>query len=260
MSAFDLEPLLNYLFKALLLPPGLNAVVVAAGLLALRRGWRGAAAIATFGTLLLWTVALPVTARALAAAVEGAPAAVAPGAAASAQAIVVLGGGRVRDAPEYGGDTVSSTTLQRLRYAALLYRRWPRPVLVSGGVIFGAAVAEATLMRGVLEREFATPVAWTETGSRNTAENARESAAILRAARIDRIVLVTHAAHMLRAQRAFAAQGLTVIPAATGYLSVDRPFHPLLDWLPDASALQASRDALHELLGLVWYALRYGRG
>lgn len=36
---------------------------------------------------------------------------------AKCQAIVVLGGGIYRDAPEYRGDTIGSVSLERLRYA-----------------------------------------------------------------------------------------------------------------------------------------------
>ena len=51
----------------------------------------------------------------------------------SAQAIVVLGGGLYFDTPEYGGDTVGGSTLERLRYAATIARKTNLPVLVTGG-------------------------------------------------------------------------------------------------------------------------------
>src|SRR5580765_1139325 len=50
-----------------------------------------------------------------------------------AEAIVVLGGGRYLDAPEYGGDTAGPSTLERLRYGAKLGRETRLPILVSGG-------------------------------------------------------------------------------------------------------------------------------
>ncbi len=46
---------------------------------------------------------------------------------------MVLGGGRYRDAPEYGNDTVGEYTLVRLRYAAKLHRETGFPLLVTGG-------------------------------------------------------------------------------------------------------------------------------
>jgi len=38
----------------------------------------------------------------------------------SAQAIVILGGGVRRNAPEYGGDTLGRLTLDRVRYGAMV--------------------------------------------------------------------------------------------------------------------------------------------
>jgi uncharacterized SAM-binding protein YcdF (DUF218 family) len=40
----------------------------------------------------------------------------------NAQAIVILGGGVRREAPEYGGATLGGITLERVRYGARLAR------------------------------------------------------------------------------------------------------------------------------------------
>ena len=58
----------------------------------------------------------------------------------SAQAIVILGGGVRRNAPEYGGDTVGRLTLDRVRYGAFVARATGLPVLVTGGVVRGTRV------------------------------------------------------------------------------------------------------------------------
>jgi hypothetical protein len=70
----------------------------------------------------------------------------------------VLGGGRNRGAPEWGGESVNSFTLQRLRYAARLARESGLPLYVTGGKPDGGEFAEGTLMAEVLSREFAAPV------------------------------------------------------------------------------------------------------
>jgi len=64
--------------------------------------------------------------------------------ASSAQAIVVLGGGTRRNAPEYGGDTLGALTLERLRYGTVVARVTHLPMLLSGG-----AVAYAGLCAGL---------------------------------------------------------------------------------------------------------------
>ena len=94
-----------------------------------------------------------------------------------AQAVVILGGGVRRDAPEYGGDTLATLTLERVRYGARVARLTGLPVLVSGGSVLGGE-PEAKLMAASLEREFGVPVRWVETRSRTTHENAVLSARI----------------------------------------------------------------------------------
>ena len=60
--------------------------------------------------------------------------------ASEAQAVVVLGGGLRRDALEYGGDTLGTFTLERVRYGAHVAKRTGLPVLVTGGVVFTGLV------------------------------------------------------------------------------------------------------------------------
>lgn len=164
-----------------------------------------------------------------------------------AQALVILGGGIRRGAPEYGGDTLGRLTLERVRYGALVARRTQLPVLVSGGAPSGG-VSEAELMKRALAEEFGVEVAWTEARSRDTQSNAVQSAAILLPAGVKRVLLVAHGFDMPRARAEFAAAGLEVIPAPTVVaLGASFSAHPL-DWLPGMGALQGSYYALYELL------------
>lgn len=80
-------------------------------------------------------------------------------------------------------------------------------------------------MAEILEGEFGVPVRWREELSRDTADNARFSAVMLKAAGISRIVLVTQAFHMPRAVALFEAAGLQVVaaPPASGLASTGRP-------------------------------------
>lgn len=168
-------------------------------------------------------------------------------------AIVVLGGGSYRNAPEYGGDTVSQTTLVRLRRAARLYRELHIPVLVSGGNPTGTTSSEAEQMRDTLVQDFTVPVQWVETGSRNTYESAHNTWKMLGSKR-RRIILVTHAAHMPRAMMIFQRVGFEVTPAATGYTTAAP--ESIRDFVPSAAGLSKSRTFLHEIIGLGWYHLR----
>ena len=247
---------LKDLLVILLLPPANSLLLLGVAGLYRRRRW--AFGLAAFATALLVLQSLPLAAGALMASLEARAGPVIENAD-GAQAIVVLGSGLELDQPEYGGDTAGERTLLRLRYGALLARRFNLPVLVTGGRPENATRTEAAVMADILERELAVKVRWQEGESRNTAENASQSAAILRAAGIRRVVLVTQAFHMPRAARLFRAAGLEVVPAPTQFKTAGRsPFGPL-DLLPQSNALRNSYYALHEWLGMAWLALTVER-
>ena len=170
-------------------------------------------------------------------------------------AIVVLGGDADSDGREYGGDSAGVLTLVRLRYAAILQRKTGLPVLITGGLLHDTGPPVSVLMQHVLTDEFGIPVRWVEDASKNTWENAAFTARMLRRENVDKILLVTHAWHMPRAKAAFAATGLQVIPAPTGF--TPWPGDPVSALLPDAKALLNSAYAIHEMIGLVWYQLDY---
>ncbi len=175
-----------------------------------------------------------------------------------AQAIVVLAAGRYAAAPEYGGDDVPDyIALGRLRYAARLHRETGLPVLVSGGNTSpnGRFMAKALSMAKVLREEFNVPVKWVEGKSDNTAQNAAFSAKMLLPEDVTRIFLVTDAMHMQRSVMAFRHNGFDVIAAPTVFLG--RKPMSLKNMLPGADHLQLTEYAIHEWIGLAWYALCY---
>jgi len=237
--------------SSLLLPPGILIALLLGGLALHRSHPRLGRSLLAGGLAGLYALSMPLTAHFLLSQWETLP----PGApAADAAAIVVLGGGKVHGAPEYGGDTIRGATLVRLRHAARLQRLTGLPVLVSGGSPEGSPRSEAELMRRTLQEEFAVPVRWTEGRSSDTMDNARLSYRILAAENIRTIFLVTQAWHMRRAQLAFEAAGFRVIPAATAYSTRYRLTLP--DFLPDARALRDSALFFHEIIGMVWYRVR----
>lgn len=173
---------------------------------------------------------------------------------ARAEAIVILAGGQRRYAPEYGGSSVSALSLERLRYGARLARASGLPVMVSGGRVDDPQ-PEAELMRTALEEDFGVAVRWTETASRDTAENARNCALLLRRDGIGRIALVTHAVHMPRARSAFERSGLEVIAAPTAWQAGPFEGFEADDLVPTPRAAHAGWYAAHEWLGRLAYRL-----
>ena len=232
------------LAKALVLPPTGPLLIALVGVALLRRAPRLGRALTAFGLLVLLLLCMPVVSNLLTLPFDR-PAFEASDAA-GAQAIVILGGGTRRDAPEYAGDTLGRLTLERVRYGARVVKLTRLPALVSGGRLLGARQSEAKLMSEALLAEYGVPVRWNENRSRNTHENAQFSAALLKQDGVRRIVLVAHAIDMPRAIAEFAAAGIEVVPAATGLPSRQLP--TVWDWLPSIYALQDSRDAIYEAL------------
>src|SRR5512143_1521342 len=150
----------NYAATALLLPPTGLLLLALLAVFALR-GWpRLRIALLTLSIAGVLALSLPVVAFALLRAIEPPP--LAEVTLPSAQAIVILGGGRNRNAPEWGGTTLSAFTVQRVRYGAKLARKTSLPVLVSGGAPDGAGPPEGDLMRAALHDEFGVDTRWND--------------------------------------------------------------------------------------------------
>jgi len=138
-----------------------------------------------------------------------------------------------------------------VRYGAYLHRRTGKPLLVTGGHPKNTKLSEAEAMRRTLEQEFGVPVQWTEERSLNTRDNANYSFQTLQGEGIDRIILVTHASHMLRASAEFERAGFNVTPAPTK-IHAELSFS-YFDLLPSAAAMNSTARSLHEWLGRAWY-------
>jgi uncharacterized SAM-binding protein YcdF (DUF218 family) len=130
-----------------------------------------------------------------------------------------------------------------------------RAVLLSGGFIAPEPgdVPEADLLAGKLAQWGIPPAQIVvEAASRNTLENAVETARIASARGWRTLLVVTSAVHLPRAMGCYRAVGLE--PDA---LPVDRRAGDgrVSSWLPRASALARSTDVLRELAGRIVYRL-----
>jgi uncharacterized SAM-binding protein YcdF (DUF218 family) len=241
---------LKTILHTLLLPPGGPLLLAIAGtwLIARRgsavRSRRAGWALLLAGLAALWLLANPVVAEALSRAAQRCP----PldlDRPLQAQAIVILGGSGPRlAAPEYGGEpAVRLTLLERLNYGAFIARRTGLPVAISG------APDEALAMRISLARDFGVDTRWTEDRSRDTFENAQFCSTLLRPLGITRVVLVTDADHEWRAMREFVAAGFSVVPAPVGLQGPQQI--SIHSFIPSATALAGSAEALYELIGNV---------
>ena len=235
---------------ALVLPPAAPLLLVLLGLLlvALRRRVAGVL-LALAGTVLAWALSTNAMALVLARELMPGVQAIQPQQLQPVQAIVILGGGVLASAPEYGVAQPGPHTLVRLRYGAHLARHTGKPLAFAGGVGWAASgmdtEPEGTVARRVLQEEGLAP-RWVDDRSRDTAENAARMAELLGRDGIRSIALVTDATHMQRAVGAFRKAGLEVLPAPTNFPIVAE--RPLLEWLPSVHGSDVCRQLLREWL------------
>ncbi|MDH0730666.1 YdcF family protein [Pseudomonas sichuanensis] len=251
---------IRFFIKQWLMPPGVLLLLLLAAWWWRRRRPRLAAACFALGLGGLWLMSLPLVVEQAARQLETEPA-LAPQSWASlasrADAIVVLGAGRDRGDPAWGGsDQPSYLALERMRYAAQLAKASGLPVLTSGGLHYGTPPSEAQLMAERLQADFSVSVTWKEEASHTTWENAVLSAQVLQPLGIRRVVVVTQAWHMQRSRWSFERAGFEVVPAPVGFLGRDhaRPFAGLL---PESRAIWQSGQLLNEAVGLVGYRVFY---
>jgi uncharacterized SAM-binding protein YcdF (DUF218 family) len=242
--------MLDRIATFLLVPP-INLLLLALAGFALRRR-RAGRILCGLGLAGLLVTALPLTGQLLYLGLEqftdppaGAPA---------PAAIVILSADVNQTSDTPGTLGVGFLTLERIRAGATLQRASGLPVLVSGGVIGQGQQSLAELMTRSLGTDFATPVRWQERTSRNTWENAANSAAILQAEGVRSVFLVTHAWHMRRALIAFRHFGITATPAPVPFSRALPLYAGAL--IPTVGALADSYYALHEWIGCAWYTLR----
>jgi uncharacterized SAM-binding protein YcdF (DUF218 family) len=175
------------------------------------------------------------------------------------EALVVLAGSiRPADATRLRPEPAEDT-LYRCLYAAELYRQVGGcPVVVSGGRMNGDPMEPscAAVMRDFLQGLGVSAADLvTEDDSRTTYENATGCRELLERRGVRRVVLVTDAGHMLRAERCFRRQGLEVVAAPCNQHATE--FHlSSFAFVPSADALLESDYAWHEWLGVLWYWCR----
>ncbi|NID14862.1 YdcF family protein [Luteibacter yeojuensis] len=217
--------------QALLL--GIVSLVLVVRRRPMAAAWSGAVALAW-----LWVASTPAVALAL----RDTLAAPAPDHPARADAIVVLGGETL---PRI--DWSQPTT--RAGKGLALWRDGYAPLLLVSGRDQARTLAEGYAAAGVPMQDLRV-----DGSSRNTHENARNSATLLAASGASDILLVTSAIHMRRAAASFRKEGVNVSPVPASDAHAVLLLAPR--WLPRRDALTLTARCLRERLALWVYHLR----
>jgi uncharacterized SAM-binding protein YcdF (DUF218 family) len=250
-----MEYLLTKLLPLFVYPLGLAIVLGILGLVLFARGHHRKAIISVvMGVVILWVSATNVFSSFILNSLERDYPAVAIDRQPNVDAIVVLGG-FTGGAGSGSGVVEINDAVDRLFHGMRLYRAGKAPrVMLLGGAARGH-LPEAQVMAELLaEFGVSREAMILEDKSRNTRENAMNALVIMQKKGINKILLVTSAYHMRRAQAVFEKLGLEVVPAATDY-QVQEPDPSILDWVPDTEALMMTTLGIKEYLG--WWVYRF---
>jgi uncharacterized SAM-binding protein YcdF (DUF218 family) len=233
-------------------PESLSLLFLFVSLLIARRNRKWSVGLAAGAFFILFFSSLPIVARALMGPLEryypSAPSDHYP----VVDAIVVLGGSTSPlQNPRFEAEEMTGS---RVLPAARLYRagkaKW---VLASGGVPYqDRRGKERTIAEDIADLliDFDVPPSaiLRQSRSRNTREDARESAAMLKAKNLTKILLVTSAFHQRRAVRLFEREGMIVVPVPTGPEVTEDNLK--WEWFcPDAPSLATFTRAFKEYVG-----------
>lgn len=242
----------------LLYPPSLCMIVlVCAVIAALFQQKRTAIGLTAMGLIWVLIWSLPVTTLYLGGKLESRYPYGAPESFERADYIIVLGGNTQANRSNWFEPYNRATATDRIDRAAALYFAGRAPkILVAGGAYEGRVseaqgMAKVLRQKGVPEQDIVQ-----EKESRNTYENALFTERLLKNHPHSRLLLVTSALHMPRAQATFKQLDMPTIPAGVAPQIVEPDDYALNIWLPHTRSLEASRTILKEYFGLLGYWLR----
>jgi uncharacterized SAM-binding protein YcdF (DUF218 family) len=243
--------MLAALASALSYPLYASLTIAAVGAIAVLLRFRRVG-LALFVMAFLWTVvwSVPAASDGLRGSLEDRNAVVSEASLPNADAIVVLGG-----ATRYWWlqrEDVDPWELGSSRLAAGA-RAWlseRAPIVILTGGRGGRDASEAARMKAAIQR-LGVPASalLLEERSRNTEDNAANTARLAHPLGVRRILLVTSALHMPRAKLLFERQGFEVTPVPVPEKGHRQTWRDR--WLPSPNALWRSGRALKEYVALV---------
>ena len=176
----------------------------------------------------------------------------------SADAIVVLSG-MVRTIDGVNGLKYEWNEASDRIFAGIdLIQENKAPVLVlTGGKLpWSAGKPEGEHLRDIAEKlGVPSDVIFLTENVQNTDQEAKAVAKLLQK-EVPNIILVTSAFHMPRAQKVFEAAGISVSPFAVDFLS-EADNTKIMDFMPNAKAFADTSFFVRELIGRLYYNLKY---
>lgn len=171
---------------------------------------------------------------------------------------ILLGAGIYDNAPSSLGrkGIPSEIATGRLVEVARLYHKYPKKIIVSGGIVISGNISESKVYKNYLEDlGVKSEDIIEENRSRTTEENAKYSMEIAKNMNFKKGILVTSATHMPRAKRTFDKFGLEIVAAPTAYLSGYKDYD-FMSFMPRYSNLEIIYRTIWEYIGALYYKMR----
>ena len=173
-------------------------------------------------------------------------------------AIVLLGGGG-ETVHGFGGTMLGVPTgdglervLEAARVFTMTHADW---IISSGGRLDDRDEPDGIVMRDQLVRiGIPSDRIVVETQSKTTHEQAVLVGPMLKSLGAEHVVLVTSDVHMPRSLGAFRVSGIQAVPAIAPSTAADDPLPRRI--LPSNEGLSRSRQVVHEIVGIMYYAVR----
>jgi len=173
-----------------------------------------------------------------------------------ADVVTVLSGGILRG-PTAELDLLSESTQARVMRGTRFFKNNDIDKLVMQGRLSGPQPERMTdLMKelatemGVLQDNIIT-----EANSSNTFQHPSELLKLEEISHTDKIVIVTSAWHLKRAEREFEKHFEEIIPVPAEFYSHRRKSN-FQEWLPQVSGLEISTKVIHEKIGMIYYNMK----
>ena len=220
--------------------------------------WRSGWVVILLALTWLWIWSMPVTSDTLRASLENRYAYLPVEAVPVADAIVVLGGA-------FSGDSSwpypsASGSVDRYWHGARLFHAGRADTVVLSGGRNPLRPQNPTEAESgaVFLRDMGVPdsALLLDNASRTTRDHVRYLDGVLEERGLERLLVVTSATHMRRAEAVFRRAGLDIHPVATDFSVGTDPVIGARRYLPSAEALGGSTRAVHEYLGYWFYRLR----
>jgi len=234
--------------EAFILPPGfLIIILIGAGIWHVVRGQRFLSLLLCAAGLIAWALSISPVSDILMKHVESEldiPNRL------SGDVIIVLGAGIHVTMPDIeGSGSPTLTTFRRLYAAAQLHKRLNLPVLFSGaGNRFKPASVDSIVIRTLGNMGVPSKSILIEAASKNTRENAANSASICNRHGFSNPILVSSGYHLKRSTYYFNKEGLSVTPFAAGFETWEGKSYSFVSFLP--RSFEGFSIAMKEVLAL----------